>query len=72
MRDDFVGQPGEPVVEWYLARDGQQYGPLSDAEMRKFNELGHLQSNDLVWRKGLSDWRPAGEVFDIRAGSKQS
>ena len=65
-----TGTGREPPVEWYLARDGQQYGPLSDVEMRKFNELGHLQSNDLVWRKGFSDWRPAGEVFELRQKGK--
>lgn len=65
MRDDLEGlSPAEPIT-WYIARDGQQFGPLSDAEMKKFNELGHLESNDLVWRKGFSDWRPAGDVFEI-------
>jgi hypothetical protein len=38
MRND-EGMHPEPV-EWYLARDGQQYGPLSDAEMTKFRKLG--------------------------------
>ena len=66
MRDDLEGLSQEkPETSWYLARDGQQFGPLSDAEMKKFNELGHLQSTDLVWRKGFPDWRPAGEVFEI-------
>jgi hypothetical protein len=39
--------------------------------MQKFNELGHLRANDLVWRKGFPDWRPAGEVFDdiVRGGA---
>jgi hypothetical protein len=50
-------------IEWYLARDGQQYGPLSDAEMRKFVELGHLKPTDLLWRQGFADWRPATSVF---------
>jgi hypothetical protein len=53
MREDLdEGMPEEPV-EWHLARDGQQYGPLSDAEMAKFWKLGHLQMTDLVWRTGL-------------------
>lgn len=50
-------------IQWYLARDGQQYGPLSDAELRKFIELGHLQPTDLLWREGFPDWRPAIVVF---------
>ena len=50
-------------IEWYLARDGQQHGPLSDAELTKFRELGHLKPDDLVWRAGFPEWRTAGEVF---------
>lgn len=48
---------------WYLARDGKQHGPLSDLEMTKLVELGHLRATDLVWRPGFSDWRPAPTVY---------
>jgi len=27
------------TVEWYLARDGKEYGPLSDLELLKFVDL---------------------------------
>jgi hypothetical protein len=50
-------------VEWYLARDGQQFGPLNDMELRKFIELGHMRPDDLLWRHGFPDWRPASAVF---------
>ncbi|MEM8971510.1 MAG: GYF domain-containing protein [Pseudomonadota bacterium] len=50
-------------IEWYLARDGQQHGPLSEPELRKFIELGHLHPTDLVWRAGFPEWRTASEVF---------
>lgn len=53
----------DPQIEWYIARDGQQYGPLTDLEMRKFVELGHLRPTDLVWRYGFPDWRAAPAVF---------
>jgi len=51
------------VIEWYLAREGKQYGPLSDQEMHKLVELGHLRPDDLVWRAGLPDWQSAAQVF---------
>jgi hypothetical protein len=54
-------------MQWYLARDGQQFGPISEAELTKFIELGHLQPNDLLWREGFPDWRPAMVVFPPRA-----
>ncbi len=57
---------GENVaIEWYLARDGQQHGPLSESEMRAFVEMGHLRAHDLVWHAGFTEWRPAPDVFAI-------
>ena len=56
--DEAQSNPGGPEdqgVEWYLARDGKQYGPLSDTEMMKLVEFGHLKSADLVWRAGFAD-----------------
>jgi hypothetical protein len=50
---------------WYLARDGKQHGPLSNVEMTKLVELGHLRATDLIWRPGFSDWRPAPTVFEL-------
>ena len=46
-------------AEWFLARDGEQFGPLSDAELRKLVEMGHLKSSDLLWREGFPEWRSA-------------
>jgi hypothetical protein len=52
----------EPI-EWYLARDGKQHGPLSDLELGKFIELGQLRPSDLVWREGFADWQAASAAF---------
>jgi hypothetical protein len=53
-------------TQWYIARDGQQFGPLSEPELAKFIDLGHLQPTDLLWRDGFPDWRPALAVFPPR------
>ena len=53
----------ETNIHWFIARDGRQHGPVSDMEMRKLVELGHLRHNDLLWRQGFPDWRPAPAVF---------
>ena len=55
--------------EWYLARDGQQHGPISAPEMEKIIELGYLLPTDLVWRQGFDDWKPASEAFPKKAES---
>lgn len=53
----------EPDVQWFVAREGKQHGPLNEAEMRAFVDFGHLQATDLLWRAGFPDWRPAPSVF---------
>jgi GYF domain 2 len=53
--------------QWYLARDGNQHGPISDAELTRFMEQGHLLPTDLLWRDGFADWQPAMSVFPSRS-----
>jgi hypothetical protein len=55
--------------QWYLAREGKQLGPISEAELTKFIEQGHLLPTDLLWREGFPDWRPAMAVFPPRSAA---
>ncbi|MEQ8824805.1 MAG: GYF domain-containing protein [Filomicrobium sp.] len=50
-------------IVWYIAREGQQHGPLTDAEMRLFVQSGHLKPSDLVWNQEMTDWQAAETVF---------
>lgn len=59
------------ATQWYIARDGKQHGPLTDAEIRMFVQSGHMRPSDLVWRAGFSDWQPAHSVFPS-AGPQQA
>ncbi|MGD9925456.1 MAG: DUF4339 domain-containing protein [Hyphomicrobiaceae bacterium] len=56
-------------TEWYLARDGQQHGPVTDAELKKIIELGYLRPTDLVWRQGMAEWAAAESVLDLRSAA---
>jgi uncharacterized membrane protein len=47
---------------WYLAREGRQYGPLSDSELGKLVELNYLLRDDYLWRDGYPDWIKAGHI----------
>lgn len=49
---------------WYLARDGQQYGPVTELELKKLVELGQLLETDLVWNEGFTDWQPASVAIE--------
>lgn len=52
-----------PHIEWYIARDGTQHGPISDVEMHKFVELGHLRAVDLVWCAHFTEWITGAQAF---------
>ena len=50
-------------IQWYIAREGKQHGPLSDIEMRTFVAHSYLRQGDLIWRPGMPEWQPAPMVF---------
>jgi len=51
------------VNQWYLLRDGQQTGPITDREMEAFVAAGHLKMTDMVWRDGFAEWQHSGAIF---------
>ncbi len=53
------------ATQWYLARDGQQYGPYSQADLEKMASSGGVAEEDLLWHAGLAGWQPARTVLDI-------
>jgi len=52
--------------QWYLARDGQQYGPFSDADLAKYHAAGQLGPTDFLWHEALPNWRSALVLFPPR------
>lgn len=51
--------------QWFLGRDGQQYGPYSWDEMRAFAAQGIIKGNDPVWADHLPGYVPAKRVQDL-------
>lgn len=60
-------------IQWYIARDGKQHGPLTDVELRTFIAHSYLRQTDLIWRPGMSEWQAAPAVFPaaFHGGSEQ-
>jgi hypothetical protein len=50
-------------IQWYIARDGKQHGPLTDIELRTFVAHSYLRQTDLIWRPGMAEWQAAPTVF---------
>lgn len=50
-------------AEWYYTGAGEeQTGPISASELKELAKTGVLKPDDLVWRLGMPDWRPAASI----------
>lgn len=50
--------------QWYYGEAGQQVGPLEGAEILRLKTEGRLQADTLVWREGMLNWLPLGQLTD--------
>ena len=48
--------------QWYWMQGGQKRGPVEDAGLRQLAAKGQLKPTDMIWREGLPNWVPAGNV----------
>lgn len=48
--------------EWHYAKDGQQFGPISAADLKRLATTGELSATDLVWKDGMADWKKAASI----------
>src|SRR2546428_6139769 len=55
-------------MNWYYAEAGQQRGPVGDAELSGLVQAGTIRGDTLVWREGMADWQPYGQVKGVGAG----
>lgn len=53
--------------EWYYTQGGQQFGPFTAADLKKFGEEGKIKPDDLVWKEGMANWVAAKAVKGIFA-----
>jgi hypothetical protein len=53
----------DPV--WYYARGESEQGPISTAQIKALAAAGALKRDDLVWKEGMENWLPAGEVNEL-------
>jgi uncharacterized protein (TIGR03067 family) len=48
--------------QWYYSKNGDKCGPVTSAELKALAGAGKLLPTDLVWKEGISSWKPAGKV----------
>ena len=53
--------------QWYYTKNGQKFGPITDADLKQMASSGALQPNDSIWKEGMSDWKLASNFKDLFA-----
>jgi len=56
----------EETRRWFYVREGQRHGPVETARLVDLVLGGDVPEDCLVWHSGLTEWRPAREVEEIR------
>jgi predicted Zn finger-like uncharacterized protein len=52
---------------WHVVVDGEQVGPVTEAEVREKLRLGQLGGESLVWKEGFADWAALSGVPELAA-----
>jgi predicted Zn finger-like uncharacterized protein len=50
---------------WHLVVDGDQVGPVSDADVRGRIERGEINAETYVWKEGFADWLKLSAIPDF-------
>jgi uncharacterized membrane protein len=53
-------------MNWYYVDNGQQAGPVDDAQLEQLRQTGKIQPDTLIWSEGMANWQAYGQV---KAGS---
>jgi hypothetical protein len=53
-------------MQWYYSKNGTQLGPVEQGELIAKLTSGEVAPSDLVWREGMLDWLPAGQIAELR------
>ncbi|RKS08994.1 membrane protease subunit (stomatin/prohibitin family) [Nocardiopsis sp. Huas11] len=61
-----AGPPPLPQqVQWFVGASGQQQGPFGADVLAQRAGSGQLTRDTLVWREGMEQWTPAGQVSEL-------
>jgi GYF domain 2 len=47
---------------WHYSRGGMQYGPISEADLKRIAAGGDLSPTDMVWQEGMPNWVRAESI----------
>lgn len=56
-------------ASYFIARDGQQFGPYVVQELQRYLAEGRIFQSDLAWTQGMQSWSPVSQVLGNASSS---
>ena len=50
-------------MSYTISRNGEQFGPYSEADLHAHISSGHILPDDLTWKEGMATWLPVAQIF---------
>jgi len=66
-----TGPPPLPLLQFFVALNGQQTGPFDLTAMQQLVTSGQLTRETLVWKQGMAQWATAGTLDELALALKQ-
>lgn len=57
-------------MTWFYSKHGKQLGPISEEDFSSKCASGEILLTDLVWKEGMSDWKPSSEFIALSLTQK--
>jgi hypothetical protein len=55
---------------WYYAKGRKKHGPLAGRKLKQLAASGEIEADDLVWKTGMQDWKPARSIKGLLQPAK--
>lgn len=65
MNNQMNTPPPVPTISYMVATNGQQSGPYNMQQLQQLAQNGQLTSQTYVWKQGMANWIPAGQVQEL-------
>lgn len=65
MQSAMQAPPPMPQVQFMVAANGQQSGPYNMQQLQQLVQTGQLTAQTYVWKQGMAQWEPAGNVPEL-------
>lgn len=56
-------------VSWYYTIDSERQGPVTMEVLRALIEKKRLGGEELVWKHGMENWMPVGDVIELKGAA---